>query len=321
MRRINRIKYPMRAKYVNSRLDESILLPKTTDTILSDINRGASISDPQRLLNFALANNNYDLAQKAYSIIIADSTLNSWNNKYGYSPYVGTKFLDNIDPSKLSPKLYDMVENVFYKLSSYTTGFIAGVILNSKRLIEKSIVLLNNNPTVDFTKLNQENRQFIKDYFTDYFKKNTVTNNDYILRTKMALSFAIQTKDVELLKLLRANENLPTWAKNIDIDDMTTYVTKSLRPKKGYILYRILQYANNKALKLSDLQRFAYELSYGKGTFDKIDDRGYYSTNFQWAYKNYFTRDENKMWILSQEGKDKLKELRQFFSKNYPKYS
>jgi len=298
----------MRAKYVNSRLDESILLPKTTDTILSDINRGASINDPQRLLNFALVNNNYDLAKKAYSIIA--------NN---YSPTI--KILDNVNVNKLSPELYDIVENVFYKFSYSTTKFKAGVILNSKRLLRNSLLSLVENPSVDFTKLNQENRQFIKDYFIDYFKKNTVTNNEYILRTKMALSFAIQTKDVELLKFLRANENLPTWAKNIDIDDMTTYVTKSLRPKKGYILYRILQYANNKALKLSDLQRFAYELSYGKGTFHKIDDRGYYSTNFQWAYKNYFTRDENKMWVLSQEGKDKLKELRQFFSKNYPKYS
>jgi len=44
---------------------------------------------------------------------------------------------------------------------------------------------------------------------------------------------------------------------------------------------------NGNAMRYTDIIKFAYELSYGKGSFDKKENRGYYSSAF--SYHSYFS--------------------------------
>lgn len=89
---------------------------------------------------------------------------------------------------------------------------------------------------------------------------------------------------------------------------------------KGYKQYRVLRFINEKPQKYTDIVKFAYELTHGHGTFDKRNNRGYWSSVLGsgcyyrkpgWVYQ--MTNNSRGEYVLNAYGKRKLIELEHRF--------
>jgi hypothetical protein len=91
----------------------------------------------------------------------------------------------------------------------------------------------------------------------------------------------------------------------------------AMKFQKGYILFRILDFLdkNPEGVRRKDLTKFVFELRYGKGKGTKSKIAGYYSNTFK-NYRdeyNYIFNDEEGRWYITNQGKEKLNQLRQKF--------
>jgi hypothetical protein len=97
---------------------------------------------------------------------------------------------------------------------------------------------------------------------------------------------------------------------------------------RGYKQFKVLQFVNEKPRRYTEIIQYAYELSYGKGTFDKRNNRGYWSGIFrqqgQWSWSpttsawgvHLLQKGEGRIgkYTLSTEGVYKLRLLSQKFA-------
>jgi hypothetical protein len=92
----------------------------------------------------------------------------------------------------------------------------------------------------------------------------------------------------------------------------------------GYKIYAVLKFIDKNHPRRMDISKFAYELSYGKGTYDKKCNAGFWAsyfrkaTNYGWSPKpdgilTKLTYVENKQYFLNSEGKQYLEKKKAKF--------
>jgi len=103
-------------------------------------------------------------------------------------------------------------------------------------------------------------------------------------------------------------------------------MSKSLFPHdypKGYKQYRVLlEMSNHHGMTYTEIIKFAYELSHGIGSFNKVDNRGYWSgafvsrtTEFSWCgskvngWVTNLCNKKNKVYTVNGPGCRKFEEL------------
>ena len=108
--------------------------------------------------------------------------------------------------------------------------------------------------------------------------------------------------------------------------DLRTYPTKPAKYgpyfSRGYKLYQVLkaiEAAGERGLRSSDIRKMLKELTYGPGTYDPIEDRGWGSWYFSGprgkGLQDKTERIERGKYILSDGGREYLEEYKDVFDK------
>jgi len=85
---------------------------------------------------------------------------------------------------------------------------------------------------------------------------------------------------------------------------------------KGYKMYRVLKYIDENDISLrKDIQKIAYELSYGKNTFHPIQNAGYWGDAFFDAINPRVYKDESGIYRLNSKGIEALNKFKKKFEK------
>jgi hypothetical protein len=304
----------VRALLISESSIKSVLIPKSSEEIKSS---DLSTARGEDLIKFGFKLKDLEFIKSGIKKLESNRYAAAGEFYFNFDRYL----------HRISPEIKDFMVN-YLENSQYVSGeniLKSGFVLNNYDLIKRGFYKLKGTGwkgstyiprDLDYSKLNHENRLFVYERLLE------------IGNEKELLKFGLSTNDYDLIKKYRS-KFFPEL-KKVHAEDLKSYMSKgfkSISLKRGYKLYRILEYVyNNQPVRYTDMIRYAYEFSHGKGTYNN-EVRGYYSTAFssppRWGggskgYSHYFNQDKTNGWSLSPAGLRKLQELKSELSQKLP---
>lgn len=271
------------------------------------------------------------------------------NSDFDFNPIMLTNYAEKIQDSNILQKAFTSLHNNLIKnqipyfylihlpfikllksknknIKEQTQQFLINNIMFFK--LENILEICINSSNVDLIKILYEKGWFKNIMFKSYYN-NFLKINFQNIRDKQAQDIILNLlpekyKSIAAYKFKRFDVYKPSYdfypsLIKIPEKELPDYLSSGgTMPKKGFKLYKLLEFIRDNNPSYRDIQKFAYEFS-NETEFNPKTKRGYYSTNLSNKYANYIEKDDNGKYKLSSLGYEKLNNLKNQLSSKMPK--